>query len=351
MKKRLYTFALLLLFLIPNIAHAITVEEVKAKGDYQSKNSVYGRNNLSQKELHEVALAVTNFYNTFISPEMDEMERFEAASKYLIENTTYAPTWKKNKANTAWGSLVYGQAQCSGYARGFKALCDAIDIPCHYVHAKGGKYPSHQWTMVLLQGEWYHYDPQLPFLMSDDDMASQGMAWDRKALPKTGPVEGAKPSHKKPEKEISIFIQGQKIHSDVPPIIKDGRTLVPIRVISENLGYTVEWYGDTKMILISKENYFGITEKALMMFVEKKECLDLNINIMNRYFPKNKSIQLSSQEETKATKLLVETSKIYSLDVTPKLINDRTMVPLRAIAELFGNEVGWDGENRHVFIQ
>ena len=57
--------------------------------------------------------------------------------------------WQYDGANTAWGALVYGEAQCSGYARGMKALCDAIGVPCYYVHAnKKALNPSHQWNQV-----------------------------------------------------------------------------------------------------------------------------------------------------------------------------------------------------------
>lgn len=39
----------------------------------------------------------------------------------------------------------------------------------------------------------------------------------------------------------------------VYPQIKDSRTFVPLRFISENLGYTVEWNGEDRSIKISKQ--------------------------------------------------------------------------------------------------
>ena len=38
------------------------------------------------------------------------------------------------------------------------------------------------------------------------------------------------------------------------------------------------------------------------------------------------------------------------LDTAPELINDRTMVPIRAIAEAGGCEVDWNEENREVSV-
>jgi hypothetical protein len=40
---------------------------------------------------------------------------------------------------------------------------------------------------------------------------------------------------------------------DVPPQIIENRTLIPLRFLSESLGYNVSWNGDSNVILISKE--------------------------------------------------------------------------------------------------
>ena len=94
-----------------------------------------------------------------------------------------------------WGALVYHEAQCSGYARGLKALCDAIGIGCYYVHADNNSAnPSHQWNEVCVNGQWYIADPQLgistveaagiPFLMSESTYTGiTGMTWDHTGLP------------------------------------------------------------------------------------------------------------------------------------------------------------------------
>lgn len=41
---------------------------------------------------------------------------------------------------------------------------------------------------------------------------------------------------------------------DVPPLIIDGRTLVPIRAVSESMGCTVDWNGDTATVSITAES-------------------------------------------------------------------------------------------------
>lgn len=44
---------------------------------------------------------------------------------------------------------------------------------------------------------------------------------------------------------------------------------------------------------------------------------------------------------------LVDGRPIY-LDVPPQIFRDRTMVPVRFIAQAFGATVGWDGQTRTV---
>ena len=58
--------------------------------------------------------------------------------------------------------MKYKKAQCSGYARAFKALCDGMGIGCRYVHANSkAMNPAHQWNLVKVDKKWYLIDVQL----------------------------------------------------------------------------------------------------------------------------------------------------------------------------------------------
>ncbi|GIO15913.1 hypothetical protein J19TS2_54680 [Cohnella xylanilytica] len=91
------------------------------------------------------------------------------------------------------------------------------------------------------------------------------------------------------------------ISSDVKPEIKNNRTMVPLRIISENLGAKVNWSGSE--VVLTKSNV--------------KIILQLNSNTA------------------------VKNGKTETLDVKPYLKNNRTMVPLRFIAEMFGCNVSY----------
>lgn len=88
------------------------------------------------------------------------------------------------------------------------------------------------------------------------------------------------------------------------PILDNGRTLVPIRSIIEECGGTVDWNQDTQTVTL---NYNSD---------EIKLIINSNIAYLN--------------------------SKKSTLDVAPQVINGRTMLPIRFIAEGFNYDVRWD---------
>lgn len=52
---------------------------------------------------------------------------------------------------------------------------------------------------------------------------------------------------------IKLTLNGNYIYSDVSPYISNDRTMVPIRVISESLGADVDWNGDTREVTVNKD--------------------------------------------------------------------------------------------------
>lgn len=162
------------------------------QGGAYTPGSVYGPK-LNQAELDAVKKVVEEFVNSYISTDMSDYEKVSTAQAFLNETCSFASTWEKNQANTAWGALVYHEAQCSGYARAMKALCDGMGIGCHYVHAnESSSNSSHQFNMVQVDGTWYIVDAQLndssgfpaAFLISGQAYTRMtGVTWDQAGLP------------------------------------------------------------------------------------------------------------------------------------------------------------------------
>lgn len=165
--------------------YKVTTKKLTVKGTYKP-GSVYGPS-LNGSKLIQVRRVVQSFKDNYIKKGMTDYEKLWTAFCYLRDNCDYAPTWQKNDANTAWGALVYGEAQCSGYARAMKALCDAIGIDCRYVHADAKAVnPSHQWVQVKIDKKWYIVDAQGGFFLVGSDLWKNyvGMSWKTSGLPK-----------------------------------------------------------------------------------------------------------------------------------------------------------------------
>lgn len=118
-------------------------------------------------------------------------------------------------------------------------------------------------------------------------------------------------SFKKPA-IITVTYNGEKIYFDQLPVIENERTLVPLRTIFETLGANVKWEDETRTVIATKD--------------------DVTISL--------------TIDNTTATK----NGEEIILDAPAKIINDRTMVPVRFIADCFGVNVDWDGDLRKVIL-
>ena len=118
------------------------------------------------------------------------------------------------------------------------------------------------------------------------------------------------------EDSIKIIIDGKRIKPDVDPYISNDRTLVPIRVIAEELDSVVEWDNDNRAVHISKE--------------------DVHILLrIDSYL-----VEYTNDNETTYT----------IIDVVPQITGDRTFVPLRLISNALGVGIEWDNDKRTVYI-
>lgn len=166
------------------------VKKQAVKGDY-SVISSYNQYGPAHKQ--QVKDAVAHFVNTKIKSGMSTYEKVMAAHDYLVKNVSYAPDYSKNGANSAWGALIYGQAQCSGYAWAFQKMCEAMGIGCRYVEADSRhSNPQHRWSMVRVNKKWYHIDVQCNdssgwnavLLAGDKYVRMLGYSWNEAAYPK-----------------------------------------------------------------------------------------------------------------------------------------------------------------------
>lgn len=96
------------------------------------------------------------------------------------------------------------------------------------------------------------------------------------------------------------------------PVIINGRTLLPVRAVVEEMGGSVDWNNTTKQVTLSNNN----------------DMIVLTINSLSAF--------LNNEQQT--------------LDTAPTIINGRTLLPIRFIAENFGYIVNWNANTKQVEI-
>ena len=112
---------------------------------------------------------------------------------------------------------------------------------------------------------------------------------------------------------LRVFLNDvQVVFPDQLPVIESGRTLVPARFVSEALGAEVTWNGATQSVTVVQEG------KTIVLVIGQR-----NVTVEGR---------------------------TVSLDVPARIINSRTMVPLRFVSEVLGAQVEWRADEYAVYI-
>lgn len=111
---------------------------------------------------------------------------------------------------------------------------------------------------------------------------------------------------------IYLHVNGERLDPPMPPIMLNGRTLVPARAVFEKTGAKVSWNPTTQQVHV------------------KSASTDIVLKINNN------KVKVNDREEV--------------TDMPAKLINGSTMIPLRFVAENIGMKVGWDKNKRIVSI-
>lgn len=116
--------------------------------------------------------------------------------------------------------------------------------------------------------------------------------------------------------DITVLVDDKPVEfPDAKPFIENDFTLVPMRAIFESLGASVNWDGDTKTVL----SHDPLTNKSIVMQIGQ-----------NYMFVNNTKVDL---------------------EVTAKIVDDSTVVPVRAISESLDCDVDWVPETKTVVIK
>ena len=136
-------------------------------------------------------------------------------------------------------------------------------------------------------------------------------AWHQLLLP-TGEVGYVSKEYITLSKDIRLIINYQQVEPTVAPVISNNTTLVPIRIISEELGSRVNWDNTKKRVTIQKG----------------KDVIELYIGSKTAYV----------------------NGKAVTLLTAPIIKQGTTLVPIRFISEQLGAYVEWDNTEKIIMI-
>lgn len=113
--------------------------------------------------------------------------------------------------------------------------------------------------------------------------------------------------------DVTVLVDGRQLALDVPPQIRSGRTLVPMRAIFEALGATISWDEQSKTVTAERGS----------------DTLVLTVG----------------------SRLVEWRGSLITVDVAPEIVAGRTLVPLRFVGQALGVYVAWDGSTRTVRVE
>ena len=112
---------------------------------------------------------------------------------------------------------------------------------------------------------------------------------------------------------INVTVEGQRVNfTGQPPVIFEGRTLVPVRGVFEQMGFEVGWDNATRRITLTNNRYTVV------------------LTVGSNEFTKN--------------------GVRRTLDIPPQIINGTTMLPIRSVLESVGYQLDWDGRGAGTVI-
>lgn len=109
---------------------------------------------------------------------------------------------------------------------------------------------------------------------------------------------------------VYLEVDGVAVESDVPPVIIKERTLIPARAVFESMGATVNWDEDARIVEIA------MGTSNVLLTIDSKTA-----------FVNGASV---------------------TMDVPAMIIDSRTLIPVRFVAESLTFGVGWDDLSRTV---
>ena len=280
------------------------------------KSSWFGIGLRQKTTNNEVWLGNEAAYLVVIKPHKIELQRWVGGSEFLVEMDTDIVS------DTDWHDYEFQTLKTENGVRlslaiDGKEVIDYLDDSVKKLTISGyvsfynntSDAQAGSFDVKGFESEMTDFDAISENEKSDETENTQAGA----TLPNNSANTDKAPEYKiYPADDVTILVSGEKLVADVAPVIVNDRVLVPFRAIFEKMNAEVEWVADTRKVIGKKGSY----SVELM--------IDASTGIINGSFT--------------------------SLDTPAIIVNDRTLVPVRVVAEGLNAVVDWDDATRTVII-
>ena len=151
----------------------------------------------------------------------------------------------------------------------------------------------------------------------------------------------------------TAYVDGAPVSLDVPPQIIKGRTLVPIRFVSENLGAEVGWESNTKTVTITMDSIPYLKNRISSLEAEKTDLITKSNTLQNQVSQlqaKNDELNKKIEELQKQITEIQEPIKIDLLKILS--YSEKNWISAPAFHdEILKHFKGWDGYCCAKFVQ
>lgn len=293
--------------------------------------------NETASESHLVSLFAADGVTLSVSEDMETRERILAVNNYICHFAEYKETGTREDYAPVW-FIRNKWGVCQGYAMLAAKMLTAAGVQNRLVTGQAtdpstGATGPHMWNAVNVEGEWLYLDvtwnDAYPegvnpyFLLTPAQLGATHTFETGRFSPAA--YERAYQNLFRQQDNLVVMqvgsptmtVGGEALPIDplsplTTSVIVDGRTYIPIRALAEAVGAGVGWDAGTSQVAINYGNYM----------------LDMWIG--------SRTVIVNGLEQR--------------LEAAPRIINNRTMVPLRFVAELLGMGVGWDSATSTVTV-
>ena len=112
--------------------------------------------------------------------------------------------------------------------------------------------------------------------------------------------------------EIKVKLKGEEVVFDQGPILVNEKPMIPLRAVFEKMGASISWDNSTETVL-------AMCKDTIVM------------------------IQIGNEKMFKLDESIV-------LETPAMLVNDRTLIPIHVVTDVWGSNIEWNSETNEVII-